>query len=232
MRCMKIHFCYRVILCLTLSFLLCSCQQNPTPTLENTNTNQENQQLSQIEVPATFSNYDPMTYVQEEEFVTAKGVKLLMTYEEVCAIIGEPDEAYSNSDTVKSLMKDGIHYGFYLIDDAFDHRYDSLRDNEFYLLYLNYTGSSTEKMMRGLTMGQPIEEVFTHFPTKDDRLQKWAYQVVYGKQEMGEPHAFLEYTTVLGTYRILATTGTYSLNIHFDKNNCVSSVDLHYQPEN
>lgn len=170
--------------------------------------------------------YDTTTYLTDEEVVTADGVRLTMTYDEVLSIIGEPEQAFDNSDTVKSFIKNGIHYGFYQIDKGFDANYPLPRDGVYYLLNLTFLENYKDPLPRGIRIGDDIADVFDKFPTLDKTLRKWAYQTVYGEQQRGQPHAFLEFTTVLGRYRLYATTTTQVLNIHFDKKNKVMSVDL------
>lgn len=173
--------------------------------------------------------YDPTSYLSNEEMITSDGVKLTMTYDEVIAIIGEPYETFDNSDDVKSLIKNGYYYGFCQIGDSFEEDYPLPRDGEYYLLSISASESCTDPLPRGIHIGDTIEDVMKKFPTQDKTLKKWASQMVYGKQELGQPRAFLEYTTVLESYRIYVTTTTQVLNIQFDKQNKVKSVELIFE---
>ncbi|MDD4801892.1 MAG: hypothetical protein PHF24_02945 [Syntrophomonas sp.] len=170
--------------------------------------------------------YDPAAYLTDEEMVTAGGVRLTMSYEEVLSIIDEPDEAYDNMPGVKSLLKDGYHYGFYQIGASFPEDYSLPHDDKYYLLSISAREGCTDPLPRNILIGDDIEQVFDKFPTEDRTLRKWAMQTVYGKQEPGQPRSFLEFTTVLDTYRIWVTTTTQVLNIHFDKQNKVRNIEL------
>lgn len=174
-------------------------------------------------------DFDPDTYLANEEMVTADGVRLTMTYDDVLALIGQPDTAYENTPGVKTIVKGGYSFGFYQIDDAFPADFPLPHDGEYYLLNILVEDTCTDLLPRGIRIGDDIQSVFDNFPTQDRELKKWAEQTVYGKQEIDQPRAFLEFTTVLGSYRLCATTTTQTLNIHFDRDNKVSSVDIIFE---
>jgi hypothetical protein len=138
---------------------------------------------------ASYPVYDPDSFLTDDEMMTAGGVRLEMTYEQVLEILGTPDEEYETMDTVKSFVKDGYSYGFYQIDDTFPADYPLPRDGKYYLLNISAGTDCTTPLLRGIRIGDDIENVFDKFPTQDRELKQWAQQTVYGVQEAGQPRA-------------------------------------------
>lgn len=165
-------------------------------------------------------------YLSDDEFVIAGGVKLSMSYEEVLKILGGYDDAYDNVPGVKSILKDGYHYGFYQINNTFTKQSDLKIDGVFYLLNVSLDYAPNDEFPRGIKIGDSIEDVLSKFPGKDKKLRKWAYQNIYGKDKIGEPRAFLEFTMFDECYRILATTTKQILIVNFDRNNHVRSMEI------
>jgi len=151
--------------------------------------------------------------LRDEEF-TVWGVRLGMTYAEVLGILGGFDEIVDNAN-VRSLFKDGFHYGFYESDGVYR------------LLSVTLQSPSAQEFPRGLKIGDSIETVFAKFPCQDAKLKQWAVQVLYGRDEAGVPRAILQFTIALDAYRIYATTTEQVLIIEFDKQNKVKSLELH-----
>ena len=50
---------------------------------------------------------------------------------------------------------------------------------------------------------------------------------IYGKDEIGSPRAYLQFTMYNECYRFLATTNRQVLIINFDRKNQVRSIELH-----
>lgn len=164
-------------------------------------------------------------YLTDEE-MTVAGVKTGMSYEEALAILGGYDEAYDNTQTVKSIIKDGLHFGFYQIDETFTNQSDLKKDGVFRLLDLSTVAASQYEFPRGIKIGDSIEAVLSKFPGKDKELRKWAYQNIYGKDEIGKPRAFLEFVLSGWRYRFVATTTKQTLEVDFNRENRVSSVTI------
>lgn len=181
-----------------------------------------NNSTSKIKGSQEIAN-DPGKVLTDDEFVFADGVRLGMTYEEVLQILDGYDEAYDNAPGVKSVIKDGIHYGFYQIDESFTNQSDFPRDDVYRLLNLS-SESYQGKLPRGIKIGDNIEDVLNKFPGQDKTLRKWAYQMIYGKDEIGSPRAFLEFTMYNEAYRFVATTSKQVLEITFDRNNQVRLI--------
>lgn len=170
--------------------------------------------------------YCPDEYLCDDEFVFANGVRLGMSYEKVIEILGGYDEAFDNAPDVKSIIKDGCHYGFYQINDKYTNQSDLKTDGVFQLLNLS-SESYQGEFPRGIRIGDSIKDVLNKFPGKDKQLRKWAHQTIYGKDEIGSPRAYLQFTMYNECYRFLATTSRQVLIINFDKKNQVCSVELH-----
>lgn len=165
-------------------------------------------------------------YLSDDEFVIAGGVKLGMSYEEVLEILKGYDEAYENTPDVKSIIKDGYHYGFYKINETFTDQSDLKIDGVFRLLHVDLTQLSDDEFPRGIKIGDSIEDVLNKFPGKDKKLRKWAHQNIYGKDEKGKPRAYLAFTMYNECYYFFATTSKQSLIVHFDRKNKVNSIEL------
>lgn len=171
------------------------------------------------------ATYDSNNYLGDDEFVFIGGIRLGMSYENVLEILGGYDEAYDNAPGVKSIFKDGLHYGFYQINDTFSNQSDLEIDGVFRLLNLS-SDSYQGEFPRGIKIGDNIEDVLNKFPGKDKKLRKWARQTIYGKDEIGSPRAYLEFTMYNECYRIFATTSSQILIINFDRKNQVRSVEM------
>lgn len=165
-------------------------------------------------------------YLSDDEFVIAGGVKLGMSYDEALKILGNYDEALDNAPGVKSIIKDGYNYGFYQINKTFTNQSDLKIDGIFRLLNVSLTKYSDDEFPRGIKIGDSIEDVLNKFPGKDKKLRKWAYQNIYGTDEKGKPRAYLEFTMFNECYYFSATTTKQILIVQFDRNNCVSSIEI------
>lgn len=146
-----------------------------------------------------------------------------MSYDEVLQILDGYDEAYDNAPGVKSVTKVGIHYGFYQIDESFTNQSDLPRDDVYRMLDLS-SESYQGEFPRGIKIGDNVEDVLNKLPGQDKTLRKWAHQMIYGKDEIGSPRAFLEFTMYNEAYRFVATTSKQVREITFDRNNQVRLI--------
>ena len=165
--------------------------------------------------------FNPSEFLADDEFVFVGGIRLAMSYEEVLGILGGYDEAYDNAPGVKSIMKDGVHYGFYQIDESFENQSDLQIDGVYRLLYMTLTESSDEIFPRGIKVGDKLEDVLNKFPGKDKELRKWTYQNIYGQDKIGQPRAYLEFTMFDERYDFMATTTKRIMRVFFDGENRV-----------
>ena len=179
--------------------------------------------------------YDKTAYLSDDEFVVLNGVTLGMTYDEALSLLSDYEVSVFDGPTVKIIATGNYRLYFYAMNETFGHYIDGEyverllglnRDGTCYLLTVDIDSACTDPLIRDIKIGDSVEAVSEKFPFKSTKLQKWAYQNLYGKDEISEPHASLEYTTVLGTYRILLTTPNRLLEISFDKENNVRSLEL------
>lgn len=171
-------------------------------------------------------SFNPDEYLTDEEFVFNGGVRLGMGYEEVLEILGGYDEADDNAPGVKSITKDGVHYGFYQIHETFTNQSDFQIDGVYRLLDVTLNESSNEVFPRGIKIGDSIEDVLNKFPGKDKKLRKWDYQIIYGRDQMGKPRAYLEFINKEECYHFTATTTKQVMRVNFDRENRVRSIEI------
>lgn len=159
--------------------------------------------------------FNPDEYLTDEEFVFSGGVRLGMSYEEVLKILGGYDEANDNAPGLKSVTKDGVHYGF------------GLEVNGVYqLLDVTMDEFSNEVFPREIRIGDSIEDVLNKFPGKDKKLREWDYQIIYGPDQGGKPRAYLEYINKEECYHFTATTTKQVMRVNFDRENRVRSIEM------
>ena len=159
--------------------------------------------------------FDPTKPLTDDELVFAGGVRLEMSYEEVLEILGGYDQSYDNAPEVKSIDKNGVHYGFYESDGVY-----RLKD-------LNLSESSKEIFPRGIMVGDKIEDVLNKFPGKDKALRKWAVQKIYGEDLMKWHYANLEFRMYDECYHLVIKTPKAMMAVNFDKNNCVRYIEVY-----
>jgi len=164
---------------------------------------------------ATIVPYDPDKYLTDDELVFGGGVRLEMSYEEVVGILGDYDESYDNAPGVKSVLKNGVHYGFYE------------NDGVFRLKSVNLSESSKEIFPRGIKVGDKIEDVLNKFPGNDKTLRKWAVQKIYGEDHMEGHYANLEFRMYDECYHLVVKTPKAMMAVNFDRNNCVRFIEVY-----
>ncbi|NLB88302.1 MAG: hypothetical protein GX790_03625, partial [Syntrophomonadaceae bacterium] len=171
--------------------------------------------------------YNIDEYLSDEEFVIAGGVRMGMTFEEVVEIICDDFEVIENAPGVKSILKDGYHFGFYQIDGTFENQTDLPIDGIFRLLDVSLNEYSHDEFPRGIKIGDSIEDVLSKFPGQDKTLRKWEHQMIYGKDEIGQSRAILSFHMFNECYMFRAMTGEQVLIVNFDRNNQVRSLEIH-----
>ncbi|MDO4540718.1 MAG: hypothetical protein Q4B48_06445 [Syntrophomonadaceae bacterium] len=174
--------------------------------------------------------YDPAAVMGDEEFVTARGVRLAMTYDQVLALLGAPDQAFDYEQEVKTFNKDGVRYGFYLINEGFPADYPLPRDGQFYLLDLSVGAECPDPLPREISIGDDIAAVLDKFPAQDKTLKEWAMQTVYGQPGSSQPYAFLTFAVADASYRLCAVSGGNVMNVYFDPQHQVSKIEFNYEP--
>lgn len=174
--------------------------------------------------------YDPAAFMAPEEFVTARGVRLTMTYEEALPLIGEPEQTFDNAPGVMTVVKDGMHYGFYQIDDSFAAGYPLPRDGSYYLLdFATAAADYPYPLPRDLRPGDDIAAVLERFPAQDKTLKEWAMQTIYGQQGPGHPRAFLTYAITTASYRLCVVADHQVMNVYFDPQNRVEKIEFMFE---
>jgi len=177
--------------------------------------NNANSNSSSASSNAELVLFDPAKPLSDEELVFAGGVRLEMSYEEVLGILGGYDESYDNAPGVKSIDKNGVHYGFYESDGVY-----RLKD-------LTLSESSKEIFPRGIMVGDKIEDVLNKFPGNDKKLRKWAVQKIYGEDLMEGHYADLEFRMYDECYHLVIKTPKAMMAVNFNTNNCVRYIEVY-----
>lgn len=172
-------------------------------------------------------SYNADEYLSDDEFVIAGGVRLGMSFEEVVEILGNDFEVIENAPGVKSILKDGYHFGFYQIDETFHNQPDFPIDGVYRLLDVTLNEYSDDEFPRGIKIGDSIEDVLSKFPGQDKTLRKWAHQIIYGKDEIGQSRAILSFQMFNESYMLRVMTPKQVLIVNFDRNNLVKSLEIH-----
>lgn len=91
---------------------------------------------------------DGLRHITDADLITADGVALGMTYDEVIALVGRPDEIYDDPADSKTFRNGGVFYSFSLLSDG-----------EFHLLSYTADEESDGVMPLGLDQEDTLEAV-------------------------------------------------------------------------
>ena len=170
-------------------------------------------------VPATTK--DP---VQNYETVLENGVEIGMDYNTVLALIGTPDEVWSDTMAGMGAESCGVIYSF-SYDENLIMR---LQNISFRLAEDAFTGRNSElPAARDICLGDTMQSVFDKLPAVDTTLKKWAIQQIYGWDNEAGGTASLQF--VADSYYVLdiSTPGGRHLSITFARlDNTVKWIDL------
>lgn len=175
-------------------------------------------------------SYDSSSVMAADEFVTSDGVRLSMTYDEVCAILTDGYETSEADANTKTVKKDGCSYQFKKLTASSTFDAGLPHDDNFYLFSISIPANSGSKVKiaRNIKLNDNIFDVLGKFPAKSVTLKKWAEQYVYGR-ETSENSAVLRYTTSSSSYTLTVKSGIQNLLMAFDKNNNLISMECSLQ---
>lgn len=154
--------------------------------------------------------------VKDWEFILPNGAFFGMDYDMVKAICGDDVLEYtSGPEDYKSFVKDGIFYSFVKNNDG-----------EYILKNLNiqdteetngaYGIVTEEPILRGLGIGDTLEDFLNAVPAEDATLRRAEWQYVYGPNDDG--YAALEF--VADSYYALrfVSSSDYMMMLTFSRN--------------
>ena len=163
------------------------------------------------------------TPVQDGEFVLENGVETGMDYNTVLALIGEPNQVWSDTMAGVGMEAGGVMYVFHY-DDQLVWR---LRGINFRFAEDTSTGvTSTLPAAREIVLGDTMQSVFDKLPDGDKTLKKWAWQEVY----TDESGACANLQFVADSYYVLdiVSPGGHVLSITFARiDQTVKWMDLY-----
>lgn len=163
------------------------------------------------------------TPVQDGEFVLENGVETGMDYNTVLALIGKPNQVWSDTMAGVGMEAGGVMYVF---------NYDEqlilrLRGINFRFAEDTSTGvTSTLSAAREIALGDTMQSVFEKLPDGDKTLKKWAWQEVY----TDESGACANLQFVADSYYVLdiVSPGGHILSITFARiDQTVKWMDLY-----
>lgn len=174
--------------------------------------------------------YDSSSALSSGEIATSDGIRLSMTYDEVCAILVDGYETSDTDANTKILKKDGCSYEFRKLTDSSSFDAGLPHDDNFYLFNISIQANSGSKVTvaRNIKLNDNLFDVLGKFPAKSVTLKKWAEQYVYGR-ETSDNSAVLNYITAKGSYNLTVKCGMQNIKMSFDKQNSLVSIDCSLQ---
>lgn len=162
--------------------------------------------------------------IQDDEIVLENGVETGMDYNTVLALIGTPDQVWSDTMAGMGLVSQGVIYSFQY-DDQLVMRLENIG---LRLAEDAFTNTTSElPTARGIRLGDTMQFVFEKMPAVDTTLKKWALQEIYGWADEAGGTATLSF--VADSYYVLEikTSGGHYLSITFARlDNTVKWADI------
>ena len=126
---------------------------------------------------AAFSPVTNASPIQDYEMVLENGVEIGMDYNTVLALIGPPNQVWSDTMAGMGMERLGVMYDFHY-DENLVMR---LHNISFRFAEDTSTGiTSALPAARGIALGEAMQSVFSKMPAYDTTLKKWAVQEIYG----------------------------------------------------
>ena len=126
---------------------------------------------------AVFQQAANTSPIQDYEMVLENGVETGMDYNTVYALLGTPDEVWSDTMAGMGMSGKGVSYSF-AYDDQLIMRLREIRFRFAEDASVNET--SALAAARGIRLGDSMQSVFEKMPAVDTTLKKWALQEIYG----------------------------------------------------
>ena len=173
---------------------------------------------------AAFSPVTNASPIQDYEMVLENGVEIGMDYNTVLALIGTPNQVWSDTMAGMGVASQDVIYNF-SYDDTLVMR---LQNIGFRFASDAFTGKTSElPAARDIHLGDTMQSVFDKLPAVDTTLKKWAIQQIYGWDNEAGGTASLQF--VADSYYVLdiSTPGGRHLSITFARlDNTVKWIDL------
>ena len=156
--------------------------------------------------------------------VLENGVEIGMDYNTVLALIGTPNQVWSDTMAGMGMERLGVMYDFHY-DENLVMR---LHNISFRFAEDTSTGiTSALPAARGIALGEAMQSVFSKMPAYDTTLKKWAVQEIYGWADPSGGTATLQFVADSFYVLDLVTPGGRVLSITFARlDNTVKWIDL------
>ena len=126
---------------------------------------------------AVFQQASNASPIQDDEMVLENGVETGMDYNTVYALLGTPDEVWSDTMAGMGMASKGVIYSFTYDDQLI------MRLREISLRFAEDASTNETSALaaaRGIRLGDSMQSVFAKMPAVDTTLKKWALQEIYG----------------------------------------------------
>ena len=173
---------------------------------------------------AAFSPVTNASPIQDYEMVLENGVEIGMDYNTVLALIGTPNQVWSDTMAGMGMERLGVMYDFHY-DENLVMR---LHNISFRFAEDTSTGiTSALPAARGIALGEAMQSVFSKMPAYDTTLKKWAVQEIYGWADPSGGTATLQFVADSFYALDLVTPGGRCFNITFARiDNSVKWMDV------
>lgn len=173
---------------------------------------------------AAFSPVTNASPIQDYEMVLENGVEIGMDYNTVLALIGTPNQVWSDTMAGMGMERLGVMYDFHY-DENLVMR---LHNISFRFAEDTSTGiTSALPAAREIALGDSMQSVFEKIPAVDTVLKKWALQQIYGWDDPEGGTATLQFVADSFYALDLVTPGGRVLSITFARlDNTVKWIDL------
>lgn len=192
-------------LLMCLAIFMCGCGREKTV----------EERIAEFSLPQETA-IDASTPVQDWEFILPNGAFFGMDYEMVEFLCGGDVLEFSNdSEEYATFLHGGIFYGFNK-DSEGVLRLRSLNIQDSEENYGEYGVLTDEPILRGLGVGDTLEEFFEVIPAEDTTLRQAEWQYVYGPNDDGSC-AVLEFIANSYYGMRIESSGNYTMHMSFSR---------------
>lgn len=194
-----------LVLLVCFALLMCSCGREKTV----------EERIADFSLPEEVA-IDASVPVQEWELILPNGAFFGMDYEMVKFLCGDDVLEFSNdSEDYATFLHGGIFYGFIKDSDGVL-RLRSLNIQDSEENYGEYGVLTDEPILRGLGIGDTLEEFFEVMPAEDTTLRKAEWQYVYGSEDT-ESCAVLEFIANSYYGMRIEPSSNYTMHMSFSR---------------